>query len=112
MRNIVILTVAAFAAALPAAAFAQPAASPHQHSQSATSGHTPPAGQHKAPQDADGPCDCCRMMKEMMQMMHPHGSQPGAMQKMNMMQSPGSPQQGSAPSDAAQHQKHEEKPRN
>lgn len=115
MRILAIMTAAAFAAALPAAGMAQPAASPHQHGQPATPAQTPQANQHKAPQGAETHCDCCGMMNEMVQMMrtmHQHGSKPGAMQKMDMMQSPGSPQPGSTPGDAAEHPQHEGKPRN
>lgn len=114
MRFSGIMTVAAFAAVLPTAAIAQPTASPHQHGQPVAPAQTPQSGQHKAPQSADGHCDCCEMMKgmmQMMQMMHQHGSQPGATQKMNMMPPPGSPPQSVVPGDA-EHQQHEGRPQN
>ena len=111
MRILGIMAVMAFVAALPAAAMAQPTASPHKHSQPAAPAQTPQADQHKGMPSADGHCDCCEMMKGMMRMMHQHGSQPGAMQKMDMMPSPGSPPKGAAPGDA-EHQQHEGKPQN
>ena len=114
MRTLTIMALAALAGAISAPALAQPAASPHQHGQATTPSQTPQPGQPKGMQGTDGQCDCCGMMKEMMQMMrkmHQHGSQTGAMQKMDMMRSSGAPAQDGAPGDA-EHQQHEEKPRN
>jgi hypothetical protein len=110
MRTSAILWLAALAAGISTPAPAQPVASPHQHGQPAATGQSPQAGQHQGSPGADGRCDCCEMMKQMMQMMrtmHQHSGERGM--KMDMMQSPGSPPQGSAPA-GAEHQ-HEDKPR-
>ena len=112
MKTLAIATLAALAAGISTPAPAQPAAAPHQHGQSAVPVQGPEAGQHKGMQGADRPCDCCEMMKQMMQMMrtmHQHSGERGM--KMDMMQSPGSSPQGSAPPAGAEHQ-HEDKPRN
>jgi hypothetical protein len=104
------MTLAALAAAMPAGALAQPAASPHRHAQPVAPDQAPQTGQHDG-QGTDGRCDCCEMMKQMMQMMHamhPHSGQRGM--KMDMMQSPGSPPQGSAPDTGAEHQ-HGDRPK-
>ena len=73
-----VLAVPTYLIGMQAPALAQVAPDPHQHSQ-------PPAGQ-PAPSAHKGDCDCCQMMKEMMQMMH---SMHQGMQKPgSMMQGP------------------------
>lgn len=70
-----ILAVSSLLAGVQAPAFAQAAPAPHQHGQ--------PSAAQPAPSPQKGDCDCCQMMKEMMQMMHSmHGQgmqKPGAM---------------------------------
>ena len=107
MRTLAIMWLAALAAGISAPALAQSTASPHQRGQPAAPAQTPQAGPHKGMQHGDGRCDCCEMMKEMMRMMHHHSGQPGM--KIDMMQAPDSPPQGSAPPRAGQQQ--EDKPR-
>lgn len=111
MRTLAIIWLAALGAGIATPALAQPAAEPHQHGQPAVPAQGAAATQPKGMQGADRSCDCCEMMKQMMQMMramHQHSGERGM--KMDRMQSPGSPPQGSAPPAAAEHQ-HEDKPR-
>ena len=113
MRTLAIMWLAALAAGISTPAPAQPAAAPHQHGKPAVPAQGAEASQHKGMQGVDGHCDCCEMMKQMMQMMqmmrtmHQHSGERGM--KMDMMQSPGVPPQGSAPPAGAEHQ-HEDKP--
>ena len=112
MKTLAIATLAALAAGISTPAPAQPAAAPHQHGQPAVAAQGAKASQHKGMPGADQPCDCCETMKQMMQMMRTMQQQSGERgMKMDMMQSPGSSQQGSAPPAGAEHQ-HEDKPRN
>ena len=110
MKTLAITWLAALAAGISTPAPAQPAAAPHQHGQPAAPAQGAAAGPQKGMQDTDRPCDCCAMMQQMMQMMRTMHQRSGAGgMKMDMMRSPGSPPQGSAPPGGAEHQ-HQDKP--